>query len=87
MAIERWGSLSVADHNDTAAITANVLLYDRLVMPIYTEAHDRNEREYSDQKGWNPNLQNQRRKQLGDLIWCDSFRRLMRCRIWKCRIG
>ena len=68
MAIERWGSLSVADHNDTTALTANVLLYDRLVMPIYTEARDRNEREYWEQKGWNPDLQAQRHEQLGDLI-------------------
>lgn len=87
MAIERWGSLSVADHNDTAALTANVLLYDRLVMPIYTEARDRNEREYRDEKGWNPDLQNQRREHLGDLIiecaWDETRRQSYteRCRV------
>jgi hypothetical protein len=36
MSIERWGSLSVADHTDTAALAVNVLLYDRLVLPVMT---------------------------------------------------
>jgi hypothetical protein len=67
MAIERWGSLSVADHNDVSALTANVLLYDRLVIPMYTESDDRDELAYWDKMGWHPEVQIVRRKQLGEL--------------------
>lgn len=68
MAIERWGSLSVADHNDVAALVADVLLYDRLVMPMYTECDDRDEQAYWEKMGWNQEVQLSRRKQLDDLI-------------------
>lgn len=34
MAIERWGSLSVRDHLDLDALITNILLYDRLVIPV-----------------------------------------------------
>lgn len=67
MAIERWGSLSVADHKDVRALVANVLLYDRLVIPMYTESDDRDERAYWETKGWDPDGQLARRKQLGEL--------------------
>lgn len=67
MAIERWGTLSVADHNDLSALVANVLLYDRLVIPMYTESDDRDELEYWDEKNWNPIAQLARRKQLVEL--------------------
>jgi hypothetical protein len=67
MAIERWGTLSVADHNDLSALVANVLLYDRLIIPMYTESDDRNELEYWNKKKWNPIAQLTRRKQLGEL--------------------
>lgn len=67
MAIERWGTLSVADHNDLSALVANVLLYDRLVIPMYTESDDRDELEYWDDKNWDPIAQLARRKQLGEL--------------------
>lgn len=67
MAIERWGSLSVSDHNDLSALIANVLLYDRLVIPMYTESDDRDERAYWEDKGWDPDSQLHRREQLGEL--------------------
>jgi hypothetical protein len=67
MSIERWGSLSVADHKDVTALVANVLLYDRLVFPMYTESDDRDERAYWEEKGWDPDDQLSRRKQLGEL--------------------
>ncbi|MCP4611774.1 MAG: hypothetical protein GY845_23945 [Planctomycetes bacterium] len=67
MSFERWGSLSVADHIDTDALVANVLLYDRLVFPVFTEAEDRDEREYWEKKGWDPDLQYHRLEQLGKL--------------------
>jgi len=78
MAIERWGSLSVADHNDVRSLIANVLLYDRLVLPMCTAGDDRDERAYWIEKGWDPDAQRTRREQLGDLaIECawDAARR------------
>jgi len=68
MAIERWGALSVADHNDLPALVANVMLYDRLVMPMYTEADDRDEQAYWQAHQWHPELQAKRRQQLGELV-------------------
>ncbi len=67
MGPERWGSLSVTDHVDTESLVANVLLYDRLVFPVFTEAEDRDERAYWLEHGWDPDLQAQRLEQLGDL--------------------
>lgn len=67
MSFERWGSLSVSDHIDTQLLVANVLLYDRLVFPVFTEAEDRDERTYWLEKGWNPDMQAARLEQLGAL--------------------
>lgn len=33
MSIERWGAFSVVDHKDARKLAADVLLYDRLVLP------------------------------------------------------
>jgi len=67
MRTERWGSLSVADHTDTDSLAANVLLYDRLVLPVMTEQVDRNERAYWMDRGWDPSLQTRRLEQLDEL--------------------
>ncbi|MCP3855406.1 MAG: hypothetical protein GY698_11830 [Actinomycetia bacterium] len=67
MAIERWGSLSVKDHINTSDLITNVLLYDRLVIPVFTEQADRDEREYWEAENWQPDLQLERVGQLGDL--------------------
>ena len=67
MAFERWGSLSVDDHVDTEALAANVLLYDRLVIPVMTGQPDLDEHAYWISKGWDPELQLSRMDQLGDL--------------------
>lgn len=85
MLFERWGSLSVDDHVDTAALVANVLLYDRLVVPVMTEKQvDRNERDYWISKGWNPDLQSDRLKQLDKLAihrpWSAARREIFRSR-------
>lgn len=78
MPLERWGSFSVADHLDTAALAVNVLLYDRLIIPVMAEQADRDERGYWIAQGWNPDLQNKRVEQLQQLAirrpW-DSARR------------
>src|SRR5689334_12041892 len=67
MRTERWGSLSVADHVDTDSLTASVLLFDRLVVPVMVDQPDRNERAYWVARGWDPDLQDRRLEQLGDL--------------------
>lgn len=67
MSFERWGSLSVDDHVDTQALVANILLYDRLVIPVMTEQPDRDERAYWVGKGWDPDLQTDRLALLEEL--------------------
>lgn len=67
MWFERWGALSVADHVDTHALVANVLLYDRLIVPTIAEQDNRAERAYWAEQNWNPDLQAKRVAQLGDL--------------------
>jgi hypothetical protein len=62
MPFERWGSLSVEDHVDTKALVANVLLYDRLIIPEWTDDLVR-----WDAKGWDPGLQRDRVRRLGEL--------------------
>ena len=64
MAFERWGSPPVADHIDAAALAANVLLCDRVVLPLMARQPDRDERAYWEAKEWDPDLQ---RKRLDDL--------------------
>jgi len=68
LSFERWGSLSVADHTDTQALIANVLLYDRLVIPVCTDQTDRNERAFWAANGWDADLQLERLNQLGDRV-------------------
>jgi len=34
MTIERWGAFSVVDHKDARKFAADVLVYDRLLLPI-----------------------------------------------------
>jgi hypothetical protein len=36
MSRERWGTFSVIDHKNAAALVPDVLLYDRLVLPVPT---------------------------------------------------
>lgn len=84
MPFERWGSLSVADHTDTASLAANVLLYDRVIVPVMTHQADRNERAYWVSHGWDPDLQLRRLDQLEELAirrpWDASRRELFRTR-------
>jgi hypothetical protein len=64
MALERWGSLSVRDHNDIEALTANILLYDRLIVPV-PEGDE--ERARWAAMEWNPDLLSRRIDQLGGM--------------------
>jgi hypothetical protein len=85
MLFERWGSLSVDDHVDAAALVANVLLYDRLVVPVVTDQVDRDEREYWTSKGWDPELQQDRLDMLGHLAvkrpWDAARRAIFKTRV------
>ena len=63
MDVERWGAFSVVDHRNARRLAADVLLYDRLVMPTPVD-WDR-ERWYKE--GWDPEGLERRLEQLGDL--------------------
>jgi hypothetical protein len=78
MPFERWGSLSVDDHLDTKALAANVLLYDRLIVPVMTPQPARDERAYWSKKGWDPDLQADRLEQLKDLAVVRPWNRARR---------
>jgi hypothetical protein len=41
MASERWGTFSVIDHKNAAAMVPEVLLYHRLVLPYPTSPEER----------------------------------------------
>jgi hypothetical protein len=77
MSSERWGAFSVIDHIDAAALAADVLLYDRLVLPV---PPDDAEAKRWDEEGWKPSLQKERLDVLGDLAepakWDDDRRRM-----------
>jgi hypothetical protein len=85
MPFERWGSLSVDDHVNTSALVANILLYDRLILPVMTEQADRDERAYWVRNGWDPDLQLARIDQLEDLAiprpWDATLRARFRTRL------
>jgi hypothetical protein len=63
MGVERWGAFSVVDHKDVRKLAADVLLYDRLVLPT-PPAWDLER--WNEQK-WDPSGLEERLKQLGEL--------------------
>ncbi len=64
MALERWGTLSVRDHLDLEGLAANVVLYDRLVVPV---PPDMAETMRWRESGWAPDELNDRLQLLGEL--------------------
>lgn len=64
MAEERWGSFSVRDHLDLDGLVANVLLYDRLIIPY---PPDPAETARWQANGWDPRLLHRRLGELEDL--------------------
>jgi hypothetical protein len=70
----RWGTFSVIDHKDPAALVPEILLYDRLVFPAPTEE----DRERWEKNGWEPNLLDERIKELDSLahpvLWTPELR-------------
>ncbi len=73
MSTERWGGFSVKDHIDAAALAADVLLYDRLLLPVPLDKSEEKRWEVED---WKPELQKERLDVLGDLVepvkWDDN---------------
>ncbi len=64
MLSERWGTFSVIDHKNAAALVPEVLLYDRLVLPAPPNDE---ERLCWSERNWDPELLFHRFKQLDDL--------------------
>ncbi len=64
MTRERWGTFSVIDHKDSSAFIPEVLLYDRLVIPVPCDDQDR---QRWAKEGWDPDLLDQRLETLGDI--------------------
>jgi hypothetical protein len=62
MPIERWGALSVKDHLDTQALIADLLLYDRLVFPVFSGEGERTR--WRNEK-WDPDAQERLIEDLG----------------------
>jgi hypothetical protein len=71
MPMERWGTLSVKDHLDTQAMVADLLLYDRLVFPVFS---GEGERTRWRNEGWGPEEQESLIQDLGaDVAVCASW--------------
>jgi hypothetical protein len=75
---ELWGTFSVGDHLRRRAFVADVLLYDRLVVPVPPEDDD-DERQRWRRMGWRPDLQEERLDLIGrDLVipvpWTETNR-------------
>ncbi len=67
MSRERWGTFSVIDHRNTAALVPDVLLYDRLIMPVpYDPSSNFDDRVNWEINGWDPQGLERRLEQLGD---------------------
>jgi hypothetical protein len=67
MSRERWGTFSVTDHLRPRPFVAEVLLYDRLIVPVPS---DDREREYwrDKERHWDPDLQEQLLNLMGDRV-------------------
>jgi hypothetical protein len=70
MSRERWGTFSVIDHKNAATLVPEVLLYDRLVLPVPSNPDER--KRWND-RGWAPDVLDRRLEQLGDLAWPASW--------------
>ena len=82
MSRQRWGTFSVADHLRPDAFIADVLLYDRLILPVPSSAEDR---QYWRDKEWDPAEQDRRVDILKELVipvpWNETNRTMYRNRV------
>ncbi|RDV10477.1 hypothetical protein DXK94_08060 [Arthrobacter sp. RT-1] len=81
MGREVWGVYSVRDHLPTQAWAADVLIYDRLVVPVPSPRGDEEWRRWQD-RGWEPERQQRFLSILGEkaypLEWSDYRQNLWR---------
>jgi hypothetical protein len=70
MSRERWGTFSVIDHKNAATLVPEVLLYDRLVLPVPPNEDER--KRWTD-RGWAPDVLDRRLEQLGPLAITASW--------------
>lgn len=68
----RWGSFSVVDHLDTAALTTEILLYDKLVFPVPSSPETR---QRWVERGRDPDLLDCRLAELGELAYAAKWDR------------
>jgi hypothetical protein len=77
MPVQLWGTFSVADHIDTRALVADVLLYDRLIIPC--PPPDDKEYERWCKKGWKPKTQARILRKIAGLyepvFWTDEHQK------------
>lgn len=72
---ERWGTLSVKDHLDAQLLVTDLLLYDRLVFPVFSGVGERTRWRG---ENWDPGLQEvivEKLKELAVKAEWDEFRR------------
>jgi hypothetical protein len=67
MPIHRWATYSVRDHNHPDSFVADVLLYDRLFVPVPPENEPAEYDRWTDSQ-WNPGLLLARLKIIDDLV-------------------
>lgn len=85
MSRERWGTFSVIDHRNTVALVPEVLLYDRLVIPVPYDPPFYDDRLRWELNGWDPDGLEKRLEQLGDLAlrktWSPERQQMFRSRM------
>lgn len=73
----RWATYSTIDHQNTAKLATEVLLYDRLIFPV-PPREDRSELERWRENNWGPDQALSRLQELGDLAhgaeWTQNLR-------------
>jgi len=83
MTIEVWGTFSVADHTAPGAFRSEVMLFDRLVVPVPPE-NDPAEYQRWKANGWDPERQARLLAPLGDRVvkvpWDENRRERWRLR-------
>jgi hypothetical protein len=82
MTRERWGTFSVIDHINASAFVPEILLYDRLVIPVPCSDEDRVR---WTNNGWKPDLLEERLETLGDIAiearWDEELQKMFNARM------
>jgi hypothetical protein len=67
MAEQLWGTYSVADHCTAYPFVADLVVYDRLLVPVPPDADEDEWQRWRD-KGWEPDVQHSLLKELDDYV-------------------